>query len=250
MCLFVRQPPHVLPASTLLMVTPCGCFPLFIFLLHVPYLISLLYTIRFYQELSSFDYPPVGSVTLAYPMSALRADRLDADGNLPGFGQLHPRTQGITTLGTIYSSSLFPGRAPAVRGDLLFRVQKCTHENPQGSVLVLNYIGGATNRGIVDQTQEQLVSQVDKDLREMLINPDAPTPEVVGVRVWPRAIPQFNLGHLDTLERAKNGLQAAGYDGVLLGGNYVSGVALGKCVEFAYEYAGSVAKQVSKVKAS
>lgn len=210
------------------------------------------------QELSSFDYPPVGSVTLAYPMSALRADRLDADGNLPGFGQLHPRTQGITTLGTIYSSSLFPGRAPAVRV-LQHAKKKCTHtlkpytllvNQQQGSVLVLNYIGGATNRGIVDQTQEQLVAQVDKDLREMLINPDAPTPTTVGVRVWPRAIPQFNLGHLDTLERAKGALQAAGYDGVLLGGNYVSGVALGKCVEFAYEYAGSVAKQVGKVKAT
>lgn len=116
-------------------------------------------------------------------------------------------------------------------------------------MLVLSYIGGATNRGIVDQTQEELVAQVDKDLREMLINRDAPTPTVVGVRVWPRAIPQFNLGHLDTLERAKGGLQAAGYEGLLLGGNYVSGVALGKCVEFAYEYATSVAQAVSKVRA-
>lgn len=46
------------------------------------------------------------------------------------------------TLGTIYSSSLFTGRAP------------------DGNMLVLNYIGGATNRGIVDMSEEQLAEQV------------------------------------------------------------------------------------------
>ena len=42
--------------------------------------------------------------------------------------------------------------------------------------------------------------QVDKDLRTMLLKPDAPEPKVVGYRVWPRAIPQFNVGHLDVLQ--------------------------------------------------
>lgn len=32
--------------------------------------------------------------------------------------------------------------------------------------------------------------QVDKDLRQMLLRPDAPAPRKVAVRVWPRAIPQ------------------------------------------------------------
>jgi hypothetical protein len=37
-----------------------------------------------------------------------------------------------------------------------------------------------------------LTQQVDKDLREMLIRPDAPKPRKVAVRVWPKAIPQVN----------------------------------------------------------
>jgi hypothetical protein len=40
------------------------------------------------------------------------------------------------------------------------------------------------------------------------------------------------------------GLKAAGLDGVLLGGNYVAGVALGKCVEYGFEFAEQVSKYV------
>lgn len=55
------------------------------------------------------------------------------------------------------------------------------------------------------------MSQVDRDLRTMLLKPDAPQPRVVGVRVWPRAIPQFNIGHLDTLEQARQVRQGASH---------------------------------------
>jgi len=134
------------------------------------------------EALDSFYYPPVGAVTLAYPESAIRQERLAiGGGKLAGFGQLHPRSQGIVTLGTIYSSALFPDRAPP------------------GHVLLLNYIGGAKNVGIKDQSAEELGAIVDRDLRTMLLKPDAPKPRIMGVRVWPRAIPQFNVGHLDVL---------------------------------------------------
>jgi oxygen-dependent protoporphyrinogen oxidase len=36
------------------------------------------------DALKSFDYPPVAAVTLAYPMTAIREDRLDEAGKLPG----------------------------------------------------------------------------------------------------------------------------------------------------------------------
>ncbi|PHU30347.1 Protoporphyrinogen oxidase, chloroplastic [Capsicum chinense] len=173
------------------------------------------------DALSSFYYPPVAAVTLSYPQEAIRDDRV-VDGELKGFGQLHPRSQGVETLGTIYSSSLFPNRAP------------------NGRVLLLNYIGGATNTEILSKTESQLVEAVDRDLRKMLIKPKAQDPLVTGVRVWPQAIPQFLVGHLDTLGTAKAALSNNGLDGLFLGGNYASGVALGRCVEGAYEIASEV----------
>lgn len=180
------------------------------------------------DALAKFYYPPVAAVTISYPKSAVREDRL-VNGELKGFGQLHPRTQGVQTLGTIYSSSLFPGRAPADR------------------VMLLNYIGGATNTEIINKDEAELVNQVDKDVRKMLIKHDAPRPEVLGVRVWPRAIPQFEVGHLDILDDARKALDSAGLEGLFLGGNYVMGVALGRCVEGAYESAESISQYFKKV---
>ncbi|OWM75477.1 hypothetical protein CDL15_Pgr021641 [Punica granatum] len=179
------------------------------------------------DALSKFYYPPVAAVTVSYPKEAIRAECL-IDGELKGFGQLHPRSQGVETLGTIYSSSLFPNRAPP------------------GRVLLLNYIGGATNPGIKSKTHSELVEAVDRDLRKMLINPSAKDPLMLGVRIWPQAIPQFLVGHFDIVDAAKSALRDIGFQGMFLGGNYVSGVALGRCVEGAYEVAAEVSDFLSQ----
>ncbi|KAK7278112.1 hypothetical protein RJT34_23137 [Clitoria ternatea] len=179
------------------------------------------------DALSKFYYPPVAAVSVSYPKEAIRSDCM-IDGELKGFGQLHPRTQGVETLGTIYSSSLFPNRAPP------------------GRVLLLNYIGGATNPGILSKSDNELVEAVDRDLRKILINPNAQDPFVLGVRLWPQAIPQFLVGHLDLLDAAKASLKDTGFEGLFLGGNYVSGVALGRCVEGAYEVAAEVSDFLTK----
>lgn len=192
------------------------------------------------DALNKFYYPPVASVTVSYKKDSFRLDGTSAlpEGGLTGFGQLHPRSQGIRTLGTIYSSSLF----------------KDDKRQPDDEFMILNYIGGARDVAIKDLSEEELVEQVHADALKTILKPGTPLPKVVAVKVWEKAIPQFNLGHLDVLAEAENALKmdnCGEKDGLFLGGNYTAGVALGRCVEFGIDQADEVLdylKTGSKVK--
>ena len=163
--------------------------------------------------LQTFTYPTVACVVLAYPLS-------DVKQKLVGFGNLIPRGQGIRTLGTIWTSSLFADRAPA------------------GWQTLSSYIGGATDSGIANLDAEQIVQEVHRDLSRILLKPEAAQPKVLAVNVWKRAIPQYNLGYFDRLQQIENGLKSL--PGLYLCSNYLGGVALGDCVRRGFERAQEV----------
>jgi len=173
-------------------------------------------------------HPPVAAVTVAYPKSSFKDIELpNGFGNLqdlPGFGLLNPRTEGVRTLGTLWTSSLFPGRAP------------------KDYNLLLNYIGGSRDVALSYLDEDEIIKQVDKGCRQTLLKEDAPKPKVLGLKLWPTAIPQYELGHLEIIKELEQAEKNT--PGLWVCGNYRTGVAFPDCVNFGYEHAKRVAAYV------
>jgi oxygen-dependent protoporphyrinogen oxidase len=133
----------------------------------------------------------------------------DVPTSLEGFGYLVPRKEGREVLGVQWCSSIFPERAPP------------------GAVLLRAMCGGWHRPEMVGWDDERLLGVVRTELRQacgIRANP-------IFHRVirWDRAIPQYNLGHLERVAWIEE--RAQRYPGLFLGGNCYRGVAMNDCVE-------------------
>jgi oxygen-dependent protoporphyrinogen oxidase len=167
----------------------------------------------FESPLTSIPYAAVAVVSLGYRNSGVGH-------GLDGFGFLVPRSAGLRVLGTIWNSSLFPGRAP------------------EGHVLLTSFVGGATDPGIAKLQPEQLASVVHREISPLLSITNEPV--FFNVTTWPRALPQYNLGHADRLSAITKLL--ARFPGIWLTGNYLRGPSIGSCVEQAVVVAEEVTR--------
>lgn len=152
--------------------------------------------------LREIGYPPVTVVALGFR-------RAEVKHPLDGFGMLVPAAERRRILGTIFSSSLFPARAPA------------------DHVLLTTFTGGARQPQLAEMGDDALVDDVCADLRELLRLRGAPVFRKI-IR-WPRAIPQYNTGYGKILA-ALESLEAA-WPGLHLAGNYRGGIAAGQCIQ-------------------
>jgi oxygen-dependent protoporphyrinogen oxidase len=167
----------------------------------------------FESLLKSVEYAPVAVVSLGYRRSEIRH-------SLDGFGFLVPRSAGLRVLGTVWNSSLFPDRTP------------------DGYALMTSFVGGVTDPTAVELPPAELADLVHTEISPLLCA--SGNPAFSNVTVWPRAIPQYNLGHLDRMAAVTTLLK--NHPGIWLAGNYLRGPAVGSCVE----QATSVAEEVSK----
>jgi oxygen-dependent protoporphyrinogen oxidase len=153
------------------------------------------------SSFADIHYPPVASVVLGFR-------REDVAHPLDGFGMLIPRLEGFRILGSIFSSSLFPNRAPA------------------GHVTLTSYVGGTRSPELAHERAEELCHIVYEDLRVLLGIRGKPT--FKHHVLFPKAIPQYELGYGQF--RNLMAETEIGAPGLFLAGHYRNGISVSDCI--------------------
>jgi oxygen-dependent protoporphyrinogen oxidase len=167
------------------------------------------------KTLASIDHPPVAVLALGFR-------REDVGHKLDGFGFLVPDVERRNVLGVVFSSSVFPGRAP------------------EGHVLLTAFVGGVRNPDLANADLSTLTARVLDDLRLLLGVRGEPT--FRAFHLWPKAIPQYTLSHgrfreiMDDAERRNPGFALAG--------SYREGVAVGDVIASAGQAADRIAAHI------
>ena len=151
--------------------------------------------------LAEIPYASSATVTLGYR----RADVLHP---LDGFGFVVPRTEKRALLACTFSSVKYAGRAP------------------EGDVLLRAFVGGALNEAVLELDDAPLVMRARAELREALGITAAPA--LARVFRWPKAMPQYHVGHLARVETIER--RAGALPGLDLAGGAYRGVGIADCV--------------------
>lgn len=166
--------------------------------------------------LSAIPYAPVTVVHLGYR-------RRDVTDMKPGFGFLIPRSEGIRMLGVIWSSQIFPNRAP------------------KNHILMTAMYGGATDPEITEISDNDMVRQVHDDLKKTMgIEARA---SFVNICRHGRAIPQYTIGHLNRIDHIRTVLKT--HPGLFLSGNYLTGYSVSDTVQNATQTATATAEYLT-----
>ena len=141
------------------------------------------------KTLGSITYPAVAVLAFGFR-------REDVSHPLDGFGFLVPEVERRSVLGVLFSSSLFPGRAP------------------DGHVTLTAFVGGARNPDLANADPSTIAARVLSDLRALIGVRGEPT--FRAFHLWPKAIPQYDLTYgrfkeiMEDVERRNPGLALAG----------------------------------------
>lgn len=168
-------------------------------------------------ELTAIEYVSTATVTMAFPESQLPRP-------LDGYGYVIPRREGRKALACTWTSTKFPHRAP------------------EGYALVRVFVGRAGQESQITWDDDALLEIAREELKLTL----GITSEPLMTRIyqWEKAMPQYNIGHPERLERINIALEE--FPDLALAGNGYRGIGIPDCI-----YSGELAaKRVSTLERS
>ena len=150
-------------------------------------------------------------VEISYASSAtinLGFKRDDITHPLDGFGFVVPFIEKRSLIACTFSSVKFAGRAP------------------QGHALLRAFVGGALQPELLELNEDELLTRVLGDLRDLLGIERAPL--FSEVTKWERSMPQYHVGHVERVRQIEARLAAL--PGLVLAGNAYSGLGIPDCI--------------------
>lgn len=168
-------------------------------------------------ELAGFPRAGLALVAMAFRAADVRRA-------LDGYGYLVRHREGLETLGVVWESSLFAGRAPA--GQVLLRVM----------------LGGVRHPRVAGLSAPDLLALARRELGPVLGVTAAPVRS--WVRAFPDAIAQYTLGHTARVERARDRLRR--FPGLELTGTSYDGASFNHAIRSGGTLAGRVFERAAR----
>jgi oxygen-dependent protoporphyrinogen oxidase len=139
----------------------------------------------------------------------------------PGFGFLVPKNEGRRIRALTFVHNKFPHRAPASKG--ILRV----------------FLGGLSDEGVLQLSDDEILSTVRRELRE-IIRLDA-KPRTERVYRWNKSMAQYGPGHLERVQRIREAVGSIA--GLALAGNAYQGIGVPDCIASGLIAANSILDQ-------
>jgi oxygen-dependent protoporphyrinogen oxidase len=165
------------------------------------------------SRLLSSLHPTLGSLLGEIPYSSSMTVSLGyAEGTrehlLPGFGYLVPRKENRRMLACTFVHRKFNYRAP------------------EGKALLRCFLGGSRDPEVLNLPDQEVVSLVRQELKEILNFSFAPL--FHRVHRWPVSMAQYQVGHAGRIKRIQSQLEDL--PGIYLAGNAYSGIGISDCI--------------------
>jgi protoporphyrinogen/coproporphyrinogen III oxidase len=162
------------------------------------------------EMLSAIRYVSTATISLGFCAAET--------GPLKGFGYVVPRSEARQVSACTWTSTKFDYRAPA------------------DAVLLRCFVGGPSHEELVDLDDDELLALARRELAEIM----GITAEPVIARIyrWRRANPQYDVGHLDRLQRMRD--LSAAQQGLFIAGSAFDGVGVPDCVRQGQQAAGQI----------